>query len=414
MDKSPITGQVLMARQPIFNHKQKAVAYELLYRSDENTNAAVMRVCGSTATSQVLLNAYTSISEEGESRQVPAFINLTEELLLKGFIPNLPRRSLVIEILEDVTITPELIAAVHRLRKEGYRIALDDFEWRDGCEALVELANIVKVDVLKLSMGEIQALVDRLKPSNIVLLAEKVETQEIYEACKAMGFKLFQGYFLSRPRLVRGRKLEGNQISLLQLLEALQRPDVTPQELEKLIVQDPVLTYRLLRIVNSASFKLARKVQSVADAVVLLGQAEIRKWASLIAMTATENRPDELSRQLLLRGYMCEQIAQQKCFKNSSACFMAGIISGLDALLEIEQDVLLEHISLDDDVTRAIRNYDGSIGQLLRYVTLYQSGQFDQLPTDLDIPLYDQAYRTSLELTHKLLQTSQQAGEIAT
>ncbi len=403
MDKQTQQDQVLMARQPIFDTALKVVAYELLYRTERSPEYAHIEISGSTATSQVILNIYSSINDGNDSRQLPAFINLTEELLLSGVIPDLPRDRVVLEILEDVKATPGVIRAVQTLRRDGYRIALDDFIHSPEYAPLIKLAHIVKVDVLEMSVEEIQAQVDKLRPYGVTLLAEKIETHAMLEACIEMGFTLFQGYFLSKPKLVTGRKLEGNQIALMQLMRELQSPDTTPARLEDLIVKDPVLTYRLLRIVNSAQFNLVRQVTSIAQAIVLMGLTEVRKWATLIAMTTGSDKPEELSRQLLLRGRMCEQLTLAHV--NDGAGFMVGMLSGLDALLDIDKHTLMKQVPLDDAIKAAVSTGEGELGATLSAVLMYERGDWDQLPEGLDVQLYDEAYRDSLSWTDAAIQS---------
>ncbi|MBQ0757890.1 MAG: EAL domain-containing protein, partial [Amphritea sp.] len=197
-------SQVLMARQPIFDRSQRVVAYELLYRDEQDTEHALFR--GTGATREVILNSYTSISDQGSLKRVPAFINLTRDLLISDDFPELPRKNIVIEILEDIKIDRELIIAVHRLAKSGYRIALDDFIYKPEAVPLLKLAHIVKVNVKDLNFDEVAEQVRLITPFKVTLLAEKIETVEMLEECNKLGFKLFQGHFLSKPKLVKGKK----------------------------------------------------------------------------------------------------------------------------------------------------------------------------------------------------------------
>lgn len=405
MEIATEVSQVLLARQPIFDKNQKVVACELLYRTEASQTDAVIPGCGSSATSQVVLNVYTSISQGGEMKQLPAFINLTRELILEGNFPDLPKDRVVMEILEDVEVDDELIAAVKKLADEGYRIALDDFEYSPKYDPLLEIAHIVKIDVYELPMEQVREHVKKLKPFGVTLLAEKIETNEMLEECIKLGFKLFQGYFLSKPQIVKGRKLESNQLAMMQLIQELQNPKTNPAKLEELIMTDPVLTYRLLRIVNSASNSLVRKVQSISEAIILLGLSQVRKWATLIAMTSAQHKPEELTRSLLLRGRMCETVADQLSMKNSAAYFMAGMLSGLDALLDIDKQTLLEEVPLDDDIKAAIRDGSGIMGNVLTNVMHYEKGQWNLLPSDLNCLIYDEAYRDSLQWTQDAMQS---------
>jgi EAL and modified HD-GYP domain-containing signal transduction protein len=401
---TPMTdSQILMARQPIFDQQQRVVAYELLYRTEGSEEHAVFR--GSHATSDVLLNAYTSISDQGEVKRVPAFINLTYDIVVGGNIPDLPKKQIVLELLEDATVDDAFIQGVRNLVNEGYRIALDDFVYSPEFDPLLEMAHIVKIDVLEHSVDELKQLIQTIKPFKVTLLAEKIETHEKLEECVQLGFKLFQGHFLSRPKVIKGRKIDAGQVTLLQLIQALQNPSAKPEELEDLIIRDPVLTYKLLRIVNSAAYSLVRKVESISEAVVLLGIPQIKKWATLIAMSANSNKPEELSRTLLIRGRMAEQVAEHQKQSNASSYFMAGMMSGLHALLDLPQDQMLEEVPLGDDIKEAIREGKGSIGQVLSNVIHYEAGDWDLLPMDFDGDIYESSYREAMDWAKEAMQS---------
>ena len=400
--ESSENSQVLMARQPIFDRNQKVVAYELLYRTEDAQGHALF--ANSEATSEVLLNAYTSISDSGELKRVPAFINLTRDILVEQKLPEVSKKHIVLEILEDIEPDEEVVEAVRQLHSEGYRIAMDDFVYDPKFDALLELSQIVKVDVFELNEEQIKEQVNQLRRHKVTLLAEKIETHEQLETCVELGFKLFQGHFLSKPKVIKGKKIQGSQVALMQLIQELQSPKATPEKLEELIIRDPALTYKLLRIVNSAGYSLVRQVESIAEAIVLLGLEQVKKWATLIAMSSNQDKPEELSRSLLVRGRMCEEIAQAQKKSNYGSYFMAGMMSGLHALLDIERDTMLEQVPLGDDIKNAVSLGQGEIGQVLRNVVNYENGDWDLLPMDLDGTLYDQAYRASLEWTQESMQ----------
>ncbi|WP_415894114.1 EAL and HDOD domain-containing protein [Neptuniibacter sp. PT8_73] len=400
--ESSENSQVLMARQPIFDRNQKVVAYELLYRTEDAQGHALFST--SEATGEVLLNAYTSISDAGELKRVPAFINLTRDILVEQKLPEVSKKHIVLEILEDIEPDEEVIEAVKALHSEGYRIAMDDFIYDPKFDPLLELAQIVKVDVFELTPDQIKEQVQLLRKHKVTLLAEKIETHEQLEACVQLGFKLFQGHFLSKPKVIKGKKIQGSQVALMQLIQELQSPKATPEKLEELIIRDPALTYKLLRIVNSAGYSLVRQVESIAEAIVLLGLEQVKKWATLIAMSSNQDKPEELSRSLLVRGRMCEEIAQAQKKSNYGSYFMAGMMSGLHALLDIERDTMLEQVPLGDDIKNAVSLGQGEIGQVLRNVVNYENGDWDLLPMDMDGTLYDKAYRASLEWTQESMQ----------
>ncbi|MDF2180436.1 HDOD domain-containing protein [Neptuniibacter sp. CAU 1671] len=398
------TPSILMARQPIYDRNQKVVAYELLYRSEGNDEHAIF-TSGSEATSEVLLNAYTSICEGGTVKQVPAFLNLNRDLLVNSRLPEVSKKLVVFEILEDIEPDAEVLAAVKRLNEDGYRLAMDDFTYNEKFDPFIELCQIVKVDVSMFSSSELKQQVQHLSRFRVTLLAEKIETVEKLTECVDLGFKLFQGHFLSRPEVVKGKKIQSSHIALLQLIQELQKPNATPEKLEKMILRDPALTFKLLRIVNSAGYHLVRKVESIAQAIVLLGLEQVKKWATLIAMTSNKEKPEELTRILLIRGRMCEVIAEHDKHPNSSGFFMAGVLSGLHAMLDVDKGEMLQQIPLGDDIKDAVSMGAGPIGAVLRNVVNYENGDWDLLPSELNGNLYDKAYRHSIEWTRETMQS---------
>ena len=397
INKNTIKKEVLMARQPIFNNKLETVAYELLYRGDHSDNQAVFDFSGSLATINVLLNSYTSVYQNNQLKRMPAFLNLTYDLIVNDTLPNLPTNQIVLEILEDIEVDDRLIKSVKSLCNKGYKIALDDFVYDDKYIPLLQLAQIIKVDVLGMSPEQVRAQVEKLKPYKVTLLAEKIETHAMYQLCKNLGFKLFQGYFLSTPEMVQGSKVKPTQAKLLSILQALQDPNVTSIELEKLIIQDPVFTFKLLRIVNSSANKLVREIESVSEAINILGIADMKKWALIIAMLSNQGKPEELTRQLLIRGHMCEKVACFSGIKDISGYMIAGMMSGVNALLDIEQKELLEQIPLTQEIKAAIIKGKGVMGNILRNTILFGEGNWQQMSTDIDSDIYAKAYLESLD-----------------
>ncbi|WP_246480030.1 EAL and HDOD domain-containing protein [Motiliproteus sediminis] len=392
-----------MARQPIFDRDLKVIAYELLYRSEGGQEADFLD--GDQASSEILLSSYTSICDEGNMKKVPAFINLTRDLLVKQGVPTLLRKRIVIEVLEDIVVDAEVIDAVRKLKADGFRIALDDFVWSESYVPLLELVDIVKVDILALTKEELKDHIRLLAPYHVTLLAEKIETLDQLYECVDLGFKLFQGHFLSKPQVVKGKKISANSVALMQLVQELQKPTTTAAQIEELIIKDPMLTYKLLRIVNSAAYSLVRKVESLNQAIVLLGMEQIRKWATLIALSANQEKPEELSRSLLARGRMCELLAEAMSYGNASSFFMVGMMSDINALLDMEMDTLLEQIPLNDEIKAALARHEGRMGMVLEATLAYERGEWDRLGEfEINDALYEGAYRHSITWAQEALQ----------
>ncbi len=397
------SSQVLMARQPIFDAQLRVVAYELLYRSDDQLEMANI-LNGHQATSSVLVNAYTSIIEQQERRRLPAFVNLPREMFETDALPAMSQKHLVIEVLEDVEVDETLIESVRFYKANGYRIALDDFIYDPKYDPLLALADIVKVDIMALGMPQVRETVARLKRFPLTLLAEKIETHDELHECIALGFKLFQGYFLRRPEIVEGRRLDSNQMILLQLLAELNQPEPATDTLVQLIEQDPGLTFRLLRIVNSAAMSRLNKINEIREALVLLGLDEVRKWIALLALSGHKHKPSELTRETLLAARMCELLVMQLDITSTTpgAAFLCGLLNRLDALLDIEREQMLKQISIGDTLREALEGGGSDLAVVVRRTYDYCDGHWSALKVS-EQPIYQRCYLDSLEWVNETM-----------
>jgi EAL and modified HD-GYP domain-containing signal transduction protein len=366
----------LLARQPIFDGNMKVVAYELLCRNSDLKFISTSD--GDAASSQVLLNAFTELSIEEVVGSHKAYVNFTRALLTSP--PPFGKQKLVIEVLEGQTIDAAMLYSLQQLREQGYTIALDDFELSSDTEGLVPYADIVKLDVLALSPEKLSEHVRHLKSFGLTLIAEKVETYEMFEKCKAMGFDLFQGYFLAKPRVISGRKISENKQSVLQLLSALHDPDIPLDQVERMIARDTLLSFKLLRLVNSAAFGLSRNVDSLRQAIMLLGLTKLRNWVNLLALSNLSGKPHELSITALTRARMCELIAS-KIYQRSrpDSYFTVGLLSTLDAFLDTPLEELLRNLSLSEALNQAMLSHTGPEGQVLEIVQLHEQGHWQDI-----------------------------------
>ncbi|MCP4595137.1 EAL and HDOD domain-containing protein [Neptuniibacter sp.] len=394
---------LLLARQPVFNKSQDVVAYLLLYRG--NDDKAPKTLNDHLATSSVILNTYASICEEGEVRSLPCYIKLTDKTLMAEDFPELPKEHFILEILGHSKITPEFVERVRALGQQGYRLALSDYKPDPKFEPLLNLIHILKLDVQTLGLDNLPDLVRDLRPYHLELLADKVENQEELRKCHELGFSLFQGYFLSKPEQVKGKKLGSSKVLLLQMMVELQSPQATAQSVEQLVINDPLLTYRILRVVNSAAFNFQREIESLSHAISLLGFDQIRKWVSLFLVTDTQDKPEELTRCMLVRGRMCEVLAEMLGRDQPINNFITGLFSKLDVLLDMEMPDLLEQVPLQADVKAALLNHEGQLGQILEQVCQYEEGNFDHIGLLLDENYYEMAYRHSLSWAQQVMQS---------
>ncbi|WP_120785160.1 EAL and HDOD domain-containing protein [Marinobacterium aestuarii] len=394
---------VLLARQPIYTKNQDVVAFELLFRSQ--SGEVDRSITDDAATLAVITNSYSSVCSDGEIRTLPCYLKLTDKVLLNSNFPELPKESFALELLGHTEVTPELLERLKQLARTGYRLVLADYDPSNPkFEPLLSIVHVLKLDILKLGLQELPEIIRKLKPYNLELLADKVENKEQFRQCLEMGFSLYQGYFLSKPIPVRGRKITGNKVVLLQLLAELQNPDTTAAALEQIAVNDAALTFKILKVVNSAAFSLRREVESLSHAITLLGLDQIRRWVTLFLAGAEPGKPDELTRNMLVRGRMCELLAELMGRPHALNYFVVGLLSQLDALLDIEMSELMEQVPLQQEIKAALLTRAGMLGEVLQDVEVYERGEFAALQRLVDPSYYEVSYRHSLLWAQSVMQ----------
>jgi len=356
-------SQLYVARQPILGRNEQVYGYELLFRDGaenyfRNTDADT--ASRSTLDTSILMGL--DVLCDGRR----AFLNCTRETLIKDFVTLLPPARVVVEILETVPVDDLVKAACVRLKQAGYMIALDDFIADDPRAALVEYADLIKVDLRATTPSEQVAMAKRFSSPTCLMLAEKVETREEFNACKRAGFAYFQGYFFRRPEILHAREIPKNQINYLRLLQAVSRDQIEVKEIEDIIKGEASLCYRLLRYLNSAAFSFASEIHSVRHGLAILGEREVRRWVRLVAaLGAGQNKPSDLVLSALVRARFCELLAP-KIPHGESDLFLVGMFSLMDAILELPMGIVLEGISLDRE-SRAVL-----LGQKSQLDPIYQ------------------------------------------
>lgn len=390
---------VLMARQPIFNNEIAIVAYELLFRRSADIDAANI-IDGDSATSELLINAFTHLNIDDVVGSKRAYVNFTRRLLSSP--PPFDKSRFVIEVLEDVELDENLLSSLQRLSGSGYTIALDDFVMQPGAESLLKLADIVKIDVLDYSSEALRQCVEHLAPYGLKMLAEKVETHEMYNYCRDLGFELFQGYFLSRPQMIKGKSVPASKIAVMEVLALLQNPDITTKELETIISRDPVLSIRTMRMVNSAFHRPVSKIESLQRAITFLGLNQIKSLTSLLALTNLSDKPDALKHQTMIRARMCEELAAHFAPAERSSYFSTGLLSTLDAYFDQPLADVIGNMSLHEDLMRALLNFEGNHGRILRAVILHEKASWSEVDWDtlktlnIDAQVMNTAYQDSI------------------
>lgn len=394
--EQPIAAsQVFLARQPIFDHLGRVFAYELLYRSG---NVDFARIDDAMqATSRLITNTFLNIGLQTISNGKPVFINLPREFITQEVELTLDPGTVVLEVLEDIRADAKALAGLQQLTKRGYTIALDDFVLTDTNREFVPFASYIKVDVLNLSAEELRRQTGVLQQYNVPLLAEKVETEECYRLCQELGYRYFQGYFFSRPAIIEGKELSSNQLALLNILAKLQNPDCQVDELERIVGSDVGLSFKLLKIINSSYYNVGKTVDSIQQALILLGFNTLKKWVTLITLSSSEAKTSELMVNALLRAKHCENIAEGMKMKPDAA-FTVGMFSLLDAIMDQPLPVLLEQLPLGADIKRALLQNEGDHGELLQAVANYEHGNWDSInPRFLQNDLMKGAYQKAVE-----------------
>lgn len=349
------TGKLMhLARQPIFDRHGRILGYELLYRSSTQNSYDCAEP--SSATLQVLGNTFLSLSQQELPGGALAFINFPRDLLVSGFAALFPPTTLVIEVLETVEPDAEVAAAVEQWKRRGYRIALDDVDPGTPSLALAAHAAFIKVDLRTTTPTQRRTLLSKYRRPGCQFLAEKVETLEEYEAAKAAGFDAFQGYFFTRPVIVSQREIPGFKINYLQLLAESRASVFCFEKVHDILRCEASLCARILRYVNSPIFARLQPVESVREAMVLLGENLLRRWISVAALPVlAADKPNEVATIAAIRGRFLELIAPHTALAGrSESMFLMGIFSLLDAMIGRPLAELLSPLRLADDLTEAL------------------------------------------------------------
>ena len=370
------TDDFFLARQPILGRNQHLVAYELLFRSADAPEANV--VDHAAATAAVISHA----SQLGMERVVGerlAFVNVDDIVLMSDFVRFLPHDKVILEILETVKATPDLIARVAELKSFGFKFALDDVVAQsDDVVKLTELVDVIKIDVQAVRPGGLAALVASFKGLGKKLLAEKVETLAEFETCMGLGFEFFQGYYFARPAILSGKKIAPSELVILNLLQLI-RSEADNREIAMSVKRDPLISLNLLRLVNTPAAGARRHIDSLSEALVVLGRDQLQRWLQIL-LYATPGANVEFNSPLLqmatTRGKLMELMArkmpdmQGPC---AEAAFTVGIMSLMDALFSMAMADILESVAVAPEVRAALLEREGHLGEMLKIVELVEN-----------------------------------------
>lgn len=363
-DAANVVSTSHIVRQPIYDARVRVVGYELIVDGADEAAAGTVGAIGMNLVA-------------GGTAWVP----LSRAFLFGGHADALPPDRVMFEIASDLAADPQALAAAGRLKALGYQLAIDGFSGGDDVMPLLGMASAVKIDATldRATLGELADVACR---AGAQVVAQNVETHEAFDTCANLGFDLYQGYFFCRPRAVEGRGIQVNNLNKLRLISELQDPDVDMGNLGDVVSRDIGLSYNLLRFVNSAFFSIPRRIESIRDALVMLGLQNVKRWATLMALADTGDKPHELIVTGLVRARMCELVATARGERDEAeAYFTTGLFSVVDALMDVSLIELLRELPLSPEIMDALLRYHGPKGELLHGVLAYERGDFRPLIT---------------------------------
>jgi c-di-GMP phosphodiesterase len=368
-----------LARQPILGRDQHLFAFELLFRAAGEHDDAQM-TNGAAATAAVISHASQLGMEQVVGDQL-AFVNADEVVLMSDFVRFLPPHKVILEILETVKPTQPLLDRVAELKRLGFKFALDDVVDRsEDVARLVDLVDVVKIDLQGIDLADLPALAASLRRPSRKLLAEKVETLDEFEMCMELGFDYFQGYYFARPVILSGKKIAPSELAVLRLLELI-NSQASDEAIETAVKRDALISLNLLRLVNSRAAGAGRRLESVTQALVMLGRPQLQRWLQILLYTAPGGRVELTSPLLQMattRGKLLELMTQKVRPGDAASAdraFTVGIMSLSDVMFSVPMPDILDRVEVADEVRDALLTHDGQFGLMLKVVELLERAE---------------------------------------
>lgn len=368
-----------IARQPIVDTNKALFAYELLFRDGEDN--CFPNISPDEATSRILTSSHLSLGLEEVTRGHTAFINFHKDTLLYRFPTSLDPTNVVIEVVETVDVTPQLIDACKHIRGLGYTIALDDYDLDPKWQPFLPFTSIVKFDLTTVTDEQLRDVIPRLKQERIKLVAEKVETLEQFEKYKALGFDYFQGYFFAKPEIIKHRQLSSSKITLLELMAASFTNEFDIDKINRIMERDVSLTYMLLRFINNPTMNKRNKISSLRHALNFMGEVEVKKFIALLVLANLgAEQPSEIIQMSLVRAKFCELVSiVLKAQENPPTGFLTGLLSLLDTIMHQSMDDLMGRIPISDNVKLALCGSQNLLYDCLMMVKFFEQGNWQAL-----------------------------------
>jgi EAL and modified HD-GYP domain-containing signal transduction protein len=358
-----------LGRQPILDRNQGLFGYELLFRNAPVGPANISNDLSATAA--VIAHA-SQLGMEKTIGDALGFVNVDADVIMSDIFSFLPREKVVLEIVNTMPATPAVLARIKELVGHGFSFALDDVTGEsDTVDALLPLVEYVKMDMRNIPLSALMKLAPRFRQEKKKLVAEKVETREEFKNCLDLGFDYFQGYYFSKPVIMSGKKLSPSQLAVMELM-TLVTSDADNQEIERAIKRDVSLALNLLRLVNTPAVGARQRIDSLSQAVTILGRRQLQRWLQIMLYAEPSKRGHSMTPLLMLattRGRLLELLAAKLRPSERSAAdiaFTVGIMSLMDTLFGISMTEILSQIPVNDEVADALQNRGGFYGDLLK------------------------------------------------
>jgi len=374
--ETSLDSVALVARQPIYGAAMTVMGYELLYEAADVPRQSADPVAASL---KVITDAVIEIGLDRLAGGLPVYVHYPRELLVASAPLSLHAERVVIQVIEDRPGDPQLLEGLRALRLRGHRIALDHYSPHLSQPRLLDVVDIVKVDVSQHSPSDLARLAPELIRRGLRLIAKEVETLEQFEHCLQAGYDGFQGEFLQRPQTFRAQRVPSSRLATARLIAALQNLDYSVDEVERLVSQDVSIAYRVLRCINSSYYNLPRKVESIRQAIVMLGMDNLRQLCTLVVLQALDSRPASLFVTAMARARLCEQLARLAGVKDTGPYFITGLFSLLDVLTGIPMPELLDELPLAENIERALIGLEGDLGAALKCARAYERASWGRV-----------------------------------
>lgn len=382
-----------IARQPILNIEEETVAFELLFRDGESNHFP--DVDPDKATSKIIVENQLTLGIEEVTGALPAYINFHADALIHHFPEFLDPKKIVIEILEDVPISDELLNACKRLKEKGYTLALDDHDFDPKWDVFIPYIDIIKVDIQDVSVLEISRFLSRFNINSITLLAEKVETLRQFNQLKTLGFTLFQGYFFAKPEMVKKKSIISTKKHIFELMKHASSTQLDFDAMSEIFSRDLGLTYKLLRFINNPTYGPSKEISSLKHALIYIGDLELKKFIALLVLAdLNENKPSEIIRLSLVRAKFCEHISQLiNKVENPPKAFLTGMLSHIDGVLDQEIDSVMAILPIHIDIKDALVQKENYLASYLELSLSLEQGKWrDAIEQGAKIGIKEQSY----------------------